>query len=169
MAEKIKTGYILAGLGALGGIIYLIAKAKEAPPAPPPDEPTATIVIEVIGAEHNSPVMLTEGESYTVRLTITNRSTKAGEPWAADLHIIISAATYSYTLIPPQDTIEHFSAGQTRIFDYFMDIPVGSGGESGAISVTVADPIGIPIVTATEPVNIAIVEIVYGATVVIGA
>lgn len=133
----------------------------------------ATIKIELFDAEgqpltSSSPVELTEGESYTVRLTVTNLSTKAGAPWEATLNIGILAGTAYTTLIPFQARNEYFAPGQTRTFDYGMAVPLGSGGESGDIIADVLDPAGIKLAGAIEHFTILTVKIIYGATIVIG-
>ena len=50
----------------------------------------------------NSPATLLEGESYTARLTVTNRSTKAGVPAGATLGVGISSSVDGLYLIPEQ-------------------------------------------------------------------
>jgi hypothetical protein len=113
-------------------------------------------------------VTLNEGESYTVRLTVTNTSTKAGEPWVASLGIGISAGTELITLISPRVDIKSFNAGETKSFNYAMDIPLGTGNQSGMITAWVEDPYGVSIANAQEPLIIQEVPIEYGATIVIG-
>jgi len=102
----------------------------------------------------NSPATVVEGESYSVRLTVTNRSTKAGIPVGAPLEIVISAATAWTTLIPVTPSTEAFAAGETRSFDYAMGVPLGSGGEFGQIIGLVRDPTGIEVARAAEDLNI---------------
>lgn len=169
MAEDGKKVAIIGGLAAVIGGIFLATRAKAAPP--PPEG--AEIIIEVLDAEgnplpHNSPVELEEGESYTVRLTITNLSTKAGVPWDATLDVVIQAATAYTALIPVSSSSEYFAAGQTKAFNYPMNIPLGTGGETGQITALVKDPMGVELARAAESIDIITIEIIYGATVVIG-
>jgi len=168
--EDGKKAAVVVGVGAgIAGLLYLATKVKAAPP--PPE--AAAIRIEILDAEgnpvaHNSPAELIEGESYTVRVTVTNRSTKAGMPWEATLEIVVQAATEWTTLIPVTATMQDFGAGQTRSFDYPMSVPVGTGGETGQIIALVNDPAGVELARAREDITIISIEIIYGATVTIG-
>jgi len=119
----------------------------------------------------SSPASVVEGETYTVRLTVSNLSTTAGQPCEATLRIGIGAIVLSEVLIPTQEREEYFSANQTRTFDYTMYVPPGLGGYSGSISAAVMDPTGLIILDqATEPlvVEAEVVEIIYGASITIG-
>jgi len=167
--RKIAIGAGIAA--AVGGLIYALTRKR--PPAPPPEGvvEAATVQIEVIGARGYSPVTLEEGGSYTVRLTITNATIKAvmpEVPWEATFNITIFAGTEWTTLIPTQSRDEYFGPAETRTFDYPMSVPLGTAGESGQIIATVRDPVGNEIASAIEPVTIAEVPIVYGATISIG-
>jgi len=95
-----------------------------------------------------------EGESYPVRVTVTNRSTRAGEPCETDLAVEIEGSTYYTTLIPTQRIAEHFDAGQAKAFTYSMNVPMGSGGETGSIRTRVFAPDGSLIAAAEEPITI---------------
>lgn len=103
----------------------------------------------------NSPATVTEGTAYPVRLTITNKSTKAGLPVEAALVIGISAATPSATLITKREMTEVFAAGETRAFEFPMSVPMGTGGEVGNISAWVLCPFGDVIDSAVEDLVIA--------------
>lgn len=116
----------------------------------------------------SSPATVVEGESYSVRLTVTNQSTKAGVPTEAMLRIAIEAIVsldtwVTETLIPTQEREEHFSPGQTRTFNYTMNIPLGLAGYSGSIGASVMDPTGLIILdSASEPLIIEAVPIIPG-------
>ncbi|MBA7650301.1 hypothetical protein ES703_58104 [subsurface metagenome] len=117
-------------------------------------------VVEKKVASHlkfNSPAAVAAGESYVVRLTVLNQSTRAGEPVGATLGVGISAATKLTTLIPAQVSSEYFAPNETRTFDFNMPVPAGTGGETGLISAWVDDPTGKAIASATE--DVVIVEI----------
>ena len=138
---------------------------EEAPPG-------ATIGIEIFNSqglpvEGHSPKILTEGESYTVRVTVTNTSTKAGIPWEADLDVGVMATTTYHTLISATRDTYHFAAGQALALDYPMAVPLGSGEETGSVWARVFDPAGAVLAEADEPITIETVEVIYGATVVI--
>ena len=173
MEKEKKTGLIFLGALAVGtGLtVALAAMGKAAPPEP--GEGGAIIEIEIYDSEgnpvpSNSPRALDEGSSYTVRLTITNTSTKAGVPWDAILTVGIGAITSYTTLITAQEKAELFSAEQTRSFDYPINVPLGSGGETGYISAWVDDPDGTTLASALEDITINEIPIDYGAVIVIG-
>ena len=142
-------------------------KEEEAPP------PGATIGIEVFNSqglpvENNSPIVVNEGESYTVRVTITNLTTRAGAPWEATFGIDFAVLGATEVIVPWGRTSEYFAAEQTRALDYSMDIRFDLGGTLAAIQVNVLDPTGALVARAIEPVTIESVAIIYGAEVVIG-
>lgn len=164
-----KDGAKLAlGLGisaAIAGLIYAVTRAKA---KPPPEGEAATIRIEIIGAACHFPATLLEGSPYTVRITITNASTKAGVPWEANFDIALLASTAKTTFIPSQRKTEYFAAGQKRVFEYPISVPLGSGGETGQVLVRIFDPAGNELAYKIEPITIQAVAIIYGATVTIG-
>lgn len=108
----------------------------------------------MLGLKIRSPATVIEGESYTVRLTVTNQSTKAGLPVEVLLGVGILAGTEFITLIPSQVSSEYFAPGETRNFDYTMVVPAGSGGQVGDIVAWVEDPTSRAIAQATEDVVI---------------
>ena len=167
MVDKTK-GPIILGLGALAAGAILLFKKK-----PALGDEKAAIEIVILDAQgnpvpKNSPSQLTEGEAYTVVLTVTNQSVKNEIPWAATLGIGISTATDSTQLIPAQVSLESFAAGETRSFSYLMSVPLGTGGETGAISGWLEDPSGFAFASTNEPLNIIAIPIEYRATIVIG-
>jgi len=104
-------------------------------------------------------LVLTEGESYTIKLTVTNRATKAGQPTAANLDIGLLASTEFTTIIPSTRTTEHFPPDEARVFDYDMVVPIGSGGENGQVIARVFDPAGNVIADVFEPITIESVAV----------
>lgn len=158
------------GLGIAGAAAALIYAATRKPPPVPPEEGAATIRIEVLGpggvpVESRSPVTLDEGTSYTVRVTVTNQTTRGGVPWGAALTVRVMT---SVNFILPEDRVETFSPNETRAFDYPLDIPMGFGGLYMSIDAYVIDSEGFMLATASEPVNIREVVTIYGATISIG-
>ena len=89
------------------------------------------------------------GSSYSIMLTITNKSTKGGTPVAANLGVGIVATAGSYTLISEQVSSQSFAAGQARTFTHNMYVPAGSGGQSGSITAWIQDPAGSVIAQAS--------------------
>jgi len=169
MEDKKKAAAAVAGMGAIGLAYFLATKAKAAPPP----GAQASIGIEILDAQgnpvpHNSPATLVEGESYIARLTVTNRSTKAGQPWEATFEIVAHASTAYETLIPVTATQEYFGPGETRAFDYPFTVPLGTGGQSGQISGVVNDLTGVRLARAIEDFTITTVEIIYAAEIIVG-
>lgn len=165
--ERISPAVVIISVGLGLGLATALGIAALARAAPP-EGAAATVKIEVIGAEHSSPVTMEEGKDYIVRLTVANLTTKAGTPWETTLEVVIAADIEWVSLIPIQTSDEYFDAGQTRVFDYPMNVPLGTGGQSGNIVAVVNDPAGIELARATEYLSIAEVPIIYEATVTIG-
>jgi len=102
-------------------------------------------------------MQLTEGESYTVRVTVTNRSTRGGEPCEADLDVGVQAFSTYHTLISATRRTQHFDAAQSLAFAYPMAVPLGSGGETGSIAARVFDPADNVLADAGEPITIEVI------------
>ena len=115
-----------------------------------------------------SPSILTEGASYTMVVTVINQSTKAGTPWEATLTIDVSAVVEGSAIMIPSITDEFFAAGETKPFNYALSVPLGYGGFSGSAAAIVKDPTGVTLDSATEPLTVEEIPIVYGAGIVIG-
>ena len=169
MTDKEKAVAAIGGLGLVGGLVYLATRKVKAPPEGPP----AAVKIEVYDSEgnlvpSNSPVTLDEGATYTVMVAVTNKTTRGGVPWEANLETIIMAATTLVDLIPYDVREALFAPNETKSFTSPLVIPVGLGGQTGAITVDVFDPAGILLAYAVEPLTIQSVAIIYGATVTIG-
>lgn len=130
-----------------------------------PGEAAAGVAIEVLG--HQSPLSVDEGRTYSVRVTVTNASTKGGVPWEARLGLRTRASGNGEVFIPTTDESALFAAGESKAFTYTMTIPwMGAG--SGVIDAVVTSPPGGILASDTEPLTIVAVAIVYGATVTIG-
>jgi len=167
MASKAAVGVGL-GLAAVG-IIVLASRAKGAPP----EEEEGVLKIEILDSEgnpvpSNSPALLAEGEDYTLRVTITNQSTKGGEPWPAALSFSVYAGTNLQTFIPVTSYTASFGAGESIAYTWPLNIPMGTGGQSGNVLVTVWDPDGIQIASGIVYFDIQTVEIIYDADIVVG-
>jgi len=140
---------------------------------PPVPGEGAELKLEIIGPGSipvlgNSPVTVLEGESYTVRATVTNLTTKAGQPWEATLTLRVVANIAGELFLGPIVSDEYFAPGQTLAFEYPMTIPLGKGGLSGTVIAIVTDPANKQLAYASEPLAVETVEITYGAEVVIG-
>lgn len=98
----------------------------------------------------NSPATVRESESYLVRVTVTNRTFKAGQPWEATLTVIVSASVDTVDLVPYDTWTELFNANETRIFESALNIPSGVAGMTGGIVADVFDPAGNLLVSASE-------------------
>lgn len=158
---------ILGTLLATAVGVPLLLRKKE---VPPPEAPITITILDAQGkpVPRTSPVTLTEGASYTARITARNTSTKAGTPWAATLGVGISGSTAVRQLIAAQIKQVNFAADEAKAFDFPFSLPMGSGGESGEITAWVQDPTGKAISSAREPLTIAEVPVIYSATIVIG-
>lgn len=170
MEDKEKAVLAIGGLGLAGLTGYLLTRK---PKPLPPEAEGAEITIEIIGPDgeplkSNSPIEIVEGESYPVRLTVTNLSTKGGQPWEATFTIVVAAAAGGIHIIFPTDIEEYFTGGQTRSFDFPMIVPLGMGGLYGDITALVESPLGVAITSAVEFYTIVTVRIIYAAEVVIG-
>lgn len=160
---KNKRAALVVGVGLAGLALYLVTRAKAAPS----EGAAASVTIEVLGAESHSPIELLESESYTVRVTVTNQSIKAGVPCEATLDIFVTAGSELVRLIP--DVLsrdEYFAAEQTRAFEYLISVPIGM--LPGDILAEVYDPAGEILARAFEYFTIISIEITYAATVSIG-
>lgn len=170
ISNKGKAALAIVGAGLAGGLAYLFTRAK----AVPPEGEKAALKIQVYDSEGNlvppnSPVTLDEGATYTVRVTVTNKTTRGGVAWEATLTVDVAAfITAVGYLIPPTITAEAFTANQTRSFNYSLYIGTGLGGFSGAIDAKIKDPANNLLASASEPLIVRSLAIVYGATVVIG-
>ena len=162
----IGAGGILTALG----FSWLLTRK---PPGPAPGEGGAAITIVIYDSQGNpvlanSPVSLVEGGSYTARLSVTNNSTKAGQPIAATLRVGISGSYGSLTLIPASVRDEGFNSGQTRIISFSFNIPVGITALTvGEIIGMVFDPSNNELASARQDVSITPAPIVYGAGITI--
>jgi len=151
-----KKGLLLLGLAA-GGI--LLASKLRAAELPPPEGNAASIGIVILDAAgnivpHNFPADLYEGETYTIRVSVTNKSTKAGNPCAAVLTVANTTTLDGIGVTPGEPWPANYSSGQTLIFDYTLAIPDGSAGKFGALYFYVNDPGGNQLASAYENVNI---------------
>lgn len=168
MKDGKKVAAVVGGVGLAGLTAYALTRKVE---AAPPEVGGVTIVIyDKYGnpVPSGSPAILTEGESYSMVVTVTNMSTKAGTPWEATLTIDVSAGVDGVDIMTPSGTAEYFDAGQTRSFSYPLDVLLGYGGLSGNASALVKDPAGVTLDSATEPLTIEEVPIIYGAGITIG-
>ncbi len=102
----------------------------------------------------NSPASVVEGESYLIRASITNQSFRAEIPVEATFEITVYGDSGLASFFPLTRTNEYFSPGQSRSFDYSLDVPLGAGGKSGDLWVILKDPLGRTIATATEHISV---------------
>lgn len=165
--EKNKKAAIVVGGLAAGVLVFVLTRKAKV------EEGEATIIIQVYDSEENlvpsnSPLTLSEGTSYTVKLTVKNISTRGGVLIAATLGVGISASIATVSLIPLRVDKQSFDAGQTRSFNYTLNVPMGTGGQTGNILAWVEDPHGQALANAIEYLTIQALPIIYGATIVIG-
>ncbi len=170
MEKKTKRVLVGAGFLTLLGLGWRALRAKAAPP----EQVAAMVSLEILDMEgnvvpHNSPATVVEGQTYRLRMTVTNRSTRLGvqvganlgtQPWGA---IVSTAMTFTPNWFP-----QAFTAGQSIVFESTFTVPAGSGGLSGIVGADVFDPNTVLIAQATDPLTVQSAAIIYGATVTIG-
>jgi hypothetical protein len=137
-----KTAQILGLAGALA-IGMLLSRKK------PGTATAAAITIAVLdefGNEipHNSPVNLEAGETYTVKIIVTNQSTLQGQPVAAALTSSIGAIVVGEPPLISDTRTDNFPAGGPLTFTYPLHVPdyAFTGGQIRAIIFDL--PIGDP-------------------------
>ena len=86
-------------------------------------------------------VLLGEGVTYQVNTTVTNTSTKAGTPTAAVLNIQVSGTLNGVSILENVGDY-NFAASEAQSAVFPMTIPSGTGGQTGEVKVTVRDPSG---------------------------
>lgn len=97
-------------------------------------------------------ITLEEGKSYTVRVTCTNASRKAGVPAPATLTVrVISSLTLA--IGDPQQYA--FAPGETRSFDFALTAPAGQAGQEGWLIAEITSPVGITLAQAQESIAIS--------------
>jgi len=177
MAKDGKKAAVGIGLATALGGIYLATKGKAAAPPPPPPE-GAGVEIEIRDSEgnlvpHDSPASLNEGETYTVKITVTNMTTRGGLPWEAalttNIHAWVTDGFATVTLIVKHDNVDTFAGGQAIPYNYLIFHEIGTGGMNGGIFVTVYDPFGNVLKQVNEDLIIIALPIIYGAGIVITA
>ncbi len=114
---------------------------------------------------HNSPFALDEGRSYTVQVSVTNTSTRGGEPCEADLTIETRIYSDKMNYLPLSSKSQLFTKGQSVVFNYPFATNYGESTTYGNVSVMVKDPDGNVLISAMEYFTVAAVAIVYGASV----
>lgn len=159
---------------AIAGIV-VATRAKAAPPTPPEG---AGVEIEIRDSEgnlvpHDSPASLNEGETYSVKITVTNQTTRGGLPWEAELttniHAWVTDGFATPNLIVQHDKVDIFAGDQAIPYNYIIFPEIGTGGMTGGIFVKVYDPFGNMLTQVNEDLIIIALPIIYGAGIVITA
>ena len=174
--KRNKKGIVIAsvaGVAVITTAVLLSRKAEGVPELPPDAVPGGDIVIQILDDEGNlvptnSPAVLTEGSKYTIRVSVKNNTTRAGVPYAAQLETCMGVIAGGADLIPVTCRSDGFSPEETKAFTWTLNVPDFSGGQSGQITASVLSPSGLNIANAVEYFTILTIDIVYGATVVIG-
>jgi len=166
----VNKGVIVLGSLAAGGVLVFLLNHK-AKAGPGPGE--GNVVIEILD-ENGNPVPrgnsfdLTEGQNYSVRLSVKNTSTKAGQTWPATLIIGLVVKLGGANLITPVNSLVSFAAGEQKAFNYPFSLLLGDGGKTGAIAASLGDPEGGILGSASDVINVVEIPIVYGGTISIG-
>lgn len=168
-------GIAVAAIVGVGAAIHAAQKPEEVIPPDGALGVGASIGITLLGPS-GQPVYLTaplsEGVNYTLKVTVKNSSTKGGVAWATPLQISVFAGTGSATFVPSQISSQSFAAGETKVFTFPMNIPIGTGGQTGNIVARVFSPVDTALAAAlasiVDPFTIGTVAIDYGATISVG-
>lgn len=184
MSEDSKTLAVIVGL-LVGALVLKKALAKPQPAAPP-EGGAAGLELQLLDAAGNilraqgfediaaistwdfvsGPV---EGGEYMLRAVVTNRSTRAGVPWAASLRVrhVVTAGGQTLkdlTQTPP------FTAGEVKNVDAPFIVPVGMGGQLATATVNVLTPDGSrSLISKTQSFALGTADIIYIADVTIAA
>jgi len=102
--------------------------------------------------------LLNEGETYTIRVTTTNTSNKAGTPVPAMLTINISALVASQVIMDDSE-VYNFGATEIKSFEFAMAVPMGAGGKVGMVTAEVLDPNGLKLADGSLDIEIEAVGI----------
>lgn len=83
-----------------------------------------------------------EGQSYTLRVGVSNTSTRGGVRVAASLRLGVSVKleTKPLVLIPSQIITYNFGATEEHFFDFPLNIPIGFSGASGTMDAWLERP-----------------------------
>jgi len=166
MAKKDNLGLLLLAVGAF----LIVSRRAKAEP-----EPSVPIEIKFYNSEgrlveSNSPANLSEGESYTAVVTVTNQSTRGGELIEARLsgYIFGEIMEPSYYFLLEGSFDETFGPGGTKSFSYPFSVPEGFGGSTGRAYATVYSPAELLIGRVEEPLVITGVVTTWAAGIGIG-
>ncbi|MHB8084339.1 MAG: hypothetical protein ACYDHZ_00740 [Dehalococcoidia bacterium] len=99
---------------------------------------------------------LTEGQNYSVHIAVTNNSTKGGQPAAATLRVGATAPVGSLDIIAAPVQSYNFAPGEVHQFIFTMQVPTGTGGQTGSVVADVLDPAGNTIATGSEDISIEV-------------
>ena len=86
---------------------------------------------------------------YLIQASVTNMSTRGGQPSAAHLRVIIAAWIGVGLQVVGEATELDFAPGETRIIEANLDIPPGSA-DSGEVAILVYSPTGEQIALLSE-------------------
>ena len=167
-----KTGIVMGAAALIAGVIFAMSKK-------PKEGEGAGVAIEILDANGNpvpkkSPASLVEGTNYTIRVTVTNGSTRGGVAQATDLTLSVNVTLGGVTFInglTADGLLSHyFGANDSYAFTWPLMVPVGyfNTDTTGMVDARVISPGGIVLVTAQEPLALQIQDIIYGATITIG-
>ena len=165
---------IVAAVAAVGAGALLAFKQHES------DDGGGALDIVIRDADgnivpHNSPYALQEEQSYTIEVSVLNTTLRGGvEPWPAELTLVMNASLedpmtgYGVNFYSNAATTAQFAASETKVFTYPIYIEKLYGGMAGTIAVQVKAPDGATLAVKGAEMTVAVIDIVYGADVVIG-
>ena len=171
--DNTKGAALVVGVVALAGGSYLMLKKKEE------EDGGGALDIVIRDADgnivpHNSPYALQEEQSYTIEVSVLNATLRGVEPWPAELTLAMNASLedpmtgFTVDFYSNNATTAQFAASETKVFTYPIYIEKLYGGMTGSIAVQVKAPDGATLAVKGVEMAVAVIDIVYGADVVIG-
>lgn len=164
---------ILAGVAIIGGVIYL-ATRKKSTTSPDGTEQSGNLNMALMD-EFGNPISngignsfsagVVEGGNYTIRVSVTNTSTKGSVAVAATLNLLMAVSAGSTMLVNLVNTSMSLAAGETKTKDFSFTIPSGTGNSDLIANAILKDPDGASLADKLQSWSIGSQAIVYGGTV----
>lgn len=124
-----------------------------------------------IPVPHNSPMELIEGDPYTIAATVTNRSTKKGIPWSANLKTILmvnGAVPEGLVYLVNIEDVYEYAPDETRVItSQTFTVPLGFGGYSGDAAGYLIDPNNVTIASVIEAIDYILVPIIIDVDIIL--
>lgn len=152
-------------LGTIAGGIFLLSKLSAGQGG---IQGAATVSMSIRKAGGLSGISaeigddLIAGDSYVLTTTVTNQSTRAGLPVAADL-----VMAWGGNVVNSNQSAS-FGVGETKSFNVPFTVPLGLAGSTAQFSVAVKAPSGLTVASDSIQGYVQSPSINYAASVVLG-